>query len=475
MDLFLFELSVHNKVTLERENIHFAERPTKCDFEEKRVQNLISEDFFHNFRPLLYKKKVAVSSYTIDRDFLNSSSIARLYPVLQNHTSQYPLYDELNKMNIRKFVAYGMSHIDEWSIKDRLFFSCTLQAVVEGFWHQRAFYGKYVDIDRITGELMEDISKSFVLFNARSNHLSSGEEVERDIISLFDLAQESLIESANRNYVIPSVKEKVPRGIISLFDLVRESLIDSANKNYVILNEEEYDDELDQIIPDRNFLNFVYSDISAKEYLTFLFESNIEAEHTFVLLKDYYDLLSCTSAYREYRGYHNLLSDNLIKAMGVTEPILKYYPSVRFASRDDILAAFEYSMDSREDILYLQDDDGQADNHVKRSEGKTTFSYEVLSYNPNVLSLEYEASGAGYLYFSDCYDTYWRATVDGDKTSIYRANVAFKAVKVPEGMHKVEFVYDPKPFRLSLWFYYAAFCIGLIYLGAGAFKKVGAA
>jgi len=37
----------------------------------------------------------------------------------------------------------------------------------------------------------------------------------------------------------------------------------------------------------------------------------------------------------------------------------------------------------------------------------------------------------------------WAATVDDEPTPIYRANLAFRAVQVPAGVHTVEFTYRP--------------------------------
>jgi uncharacterized membrane protein YfhO len=43
----------------------------------------------------------------------------------------------------------------------------------------------------------------------------------------------------------------------------------------------------------------------------------------------------------------------------------------------------------------------------------------------------------------DTYDPGWRAWVDGRPTPVAPANIAFRAVRVPEGRHSVELVYRP--------------------------------
>jgi len=50
---------------------------------------------------------------------------------------------------------------------------------------------------------------------------------------------------------------------------------------------------------------------------------------------------------------------------------------------------------------------------------------------------------AEYLVTTDSYYPGWRAYVDGVRTPVYRANVAFRAIEVPPGRHQVEYRYEP--------------------------------
>jgi uncharacterized membrane protein YfhO len=51
---------------------------------------------------------------------------------------------------------------------------------------------------------------------------------------------------------------------------------------------------------------------------------------------------------------------------------------------------------------------------------------------------------------ADAYDPGWRASVDGERAALLRANVAFRAVAVPQGRHVVELVYRPRAVVLGL-------------------------
>src|SRR5262249_51363560 len=54
------------------------------------------------------------------------------------------------------------------------------------------------------------------------------------------------------------------------------------------------------------------------------------------------------------------------------------------------------------------------------------------------------ASAAGYAVLVESYLPAWRATLDGAPAEVLRANLAFRAVQVPAGRHRVEWWYSPR-------------------------------
>lgn len=52
--------------------------------------------------------------------------------------------------------------------------------------------------------------------------------------------------------------------------------------------------------------------------------------------------------------------------------------------------------------------------------------------------------GGGYLLVLDSYSDDWRVRVDGLDSAIVRANALFRVVRLPEGIHEIEFVYKPR-------------------------------
>lgn len=72
----------------------------------------------------------------------------------------------------------------------------------------------------------------------------------------------------------------------------------------------------------------------------------------------------------------------------------------------------------------------------------------ILNYGNTQISIETEAPDGGWLVLTDVWHPWWTATVDGTPAQIERADVAFRAVRLPAGRHRVEFRFEP---FTSLW------------------------
>ena len=76
--------------------------------------------------------------------------------------------------------------------------------------------------------------------------------------------------------------------------------------------------------------------------------------------------------------------------------------------------------------------------------------------------LEVSTPRSGVLVLADSDYPGWEATVDGKTTTLYRANVAFRAVEVPAGTHEVVFRFRPESARYGL-----IATVGFLALGLG--------
>lgn len=60
------------------------------------------------------------------------------------------------------------------------------------------------------------------------------------------------------------------------------------------------------------------------------------------------------------------------------------------------------------------------------------------------------ARGPGLLVLSEVFERDWRASIDGEASAIYPTDAVLRGVYLPEGEHRVEFVYDPITLKLAV-------------------------
>jgi hypothetical protein len=72
------------------------------------------------------------------------------------------------------------------------------------------------------------------------------------------------------------------------------------------------------------------------------------------------------------------------------------------------------------------------------------------SIEPDRAAATVEAEGAGHLIFSRTFFASWKASLDGRPAPVLVANARDLAVAVPAGRHRVEIVWDARPFRVGV-------------------------
>lgn len=85
------------------------------------------------------------------------------------------------------------------------------------------------------------------------------------------------------------------------------------------------------------------------------------------------------------------------------------------------------------------------------SEGKSQSLAEIIEYSPNRVVIRANMSENGYLLLADAYDSNWEVYVDGKKEKILVADYIFRAVYLNEGIHVVEFNYNPIFFQILVY------------------------
>ena len=102
-----------------------------------------------------------------------------------------------------------------------------------------------------------------------------------------------------------------------------------------------------------------------------------------------------------------------------------------------------------------------ADNVLLNTDGTGQAKY--IEYFENRSTILTNSSIDGSLFISDTYYPGWHAFVDGTRTEIKKANFAFRAIKIPAGEHKVEFIYKPDSFFSGLKIALTSFIVLIIF------------
>lgn len=101
---------------------------------------------------------------------------------------------------------------------------------------------------------------------------------------------------------------------------------------------------------------------------------------------------------------------------------------------------------------------------------------ELVSYKPNHLVFEFEASGERLAVFSEIfYDKGWNAYLDGQKVPHFRVNYVLRGMVVPGGTHGIEFRFEPRSYftgqNVSLIFSAALLVMALAYILMAYLRK----
>jgi hypothetical protein len=75
----------------------------------------------------------------------------------------------------------------------------------------------------------------------------------------------------------------------------------------------------------------------------------------------------------------------------------------------------------------------------------------IVHESDTALSLRASADADSFLVLSDVYYPGWRASVDGREAHVYQTDYALRGVRVPAGVHVVEFTYAPRSLRVGAY------------------------
>ncbi len=101
----------------------------------------------------------------------------------------------------------------------------------------------------------------------------------------------------------------------------------------------------------------------------------------------------------------------------------------------------------------------------------TAGNARVATYTPNRITVTATADVNSLLVIGEKYYRWWYATVDGKSTEIYPVDHILRGVYLTPGEHRVEFTFDPLPFKVGKYLTLASFAFFAVMLGREAWLR----
>ncbi len=428
VDLLTYGSKALPYATQARGTFRFSEKKTPFVLAERRKERLFFEDpRFRYFRPPLYQEFSAFDLATLDYFVLvHGTKFSPSFFISQVLDGEYLFQKEATELSVLEFIQMGRNGYTQWDKLKQWSYVGFMEIVLQDIMQQRVFYGLFTGFSELALGLKNDIDAGFVSILAGAQDWPQ----KNDAIEKF----EKLL-SLNLGMRPEWLGEIMRKGFQD----------DSPFVQRIKAHTHEY------------------SQVRAAQYLVDLwYRYRLRDVNSLVRFKDYNqiaDLFERPVLSPQIKAIRSRIRQDL----AISAPMIRFFPSAHI-----LFPGQYYEQLSRGEVtndeLYIESRKGQRMYAQDLETGTPEFTYRVVSYNPNRLRISYAVTQEGFLYFSDGYDRYWNARIDGLKTTVYKANGAFKAVRVPAGSHEVEFAYDPIWYRISLWFYYAVTAVCLFFL-----------
>ncbi len=92
---------------------------------------------------------------------------------------------------------------------------------------------------------------------------------------------------------------------------------------------------------------------------------------------------------------------------------------------------------------------------------------KIVSDRPGLIAVDVECSSSQLLILSESYSPGWKVTVNGEMSSILRAEVDYMACEIPAGQSRVQFRFEPD--SVTAGFRISVTSLSFLCLGAAVF------
>lgn len=141
--------------------------------------------------------------------------------------------------------------------------------------------------------------------------------------------------------------------------------------------------------------------------------------------------------------------------------------------RDEQMLTRLRSSDFRPDRVVLLSDGQPLGQQEETGQEQTKDQVTITEYKPERVAVTVKTDRAGYLVLADSWYPGWEVRVDGQVTSLYRADYIFRAVPILPGQHRVVFEYRPDSFAIGTVISGLSVIICAIVAVVGYFRLVG--
>jgi len=143
----------------------------------------------------------------------------------------------------------------------------------------------------------------------------------------------------------------------------------------------------------------------------------------------------------------------ILKISGVAEDKIQFFSQADIVSSEDIIVSNITNADYKGDIVFLSPlekdknrNSGSQSEFLEcnlSSNKRLRLAYQVQRFDANnlVVTTNINDLESAWLFYSDVWHPLWQATVNGEKTPVYKANLAYKAVKLEKGFNEVHFFF----------------------------------
>jgi hypothetical protein len=133
----------------------------------------------------------------------------------------------------------------------------------------------------------------------------------------------------------------------------------------------------------------------------------------------------------------------------------------------------EYSVSDSVPALHIPQPETRTAEHGTRNTQPATRNPQpatLLPSPPNQVTIRAVLPQTGVLVLADTAYPGWQATVDGRAVEVYRANYAYRALRLDAGAHEVVFRYRPLSVRVGAWIS-ALSGLGVLAAAVSSWKK----